>query len=121
MSDVITVTEDQTIVTVGETVDVVTTTETDTVITIAESGPQGPQGTQGPQGPTGASGSGDKSFEMDFTAQSFITVNHNLGKYPAVTVIDSSGNICIGNVDNLSKNTLTISFSSAFTGSVICN
>jgi hypothetical protein len=48
-------------------------------------------------------------------------VNHNLGKYPSVTVIDSAGDICEGSVDNLSKNSLTVTFSAPFSGSVICN
>lgn len=76
-------------------------------------------GIQGPAGPQGASG--DSHFEQSFTNQSSVTVTHNLGKYPAVEVIDSANDGVVGNVKHNSKNELTVTFASSFSGIVICN
>jgi hypothetical protein len=45
------------------------------------------------------------------------TITHNLGYRPAVSVVDSGGNYVIGDVNYISANSLTISFSSPFGGS----
>lgn len=90
----------------------------------AVEGPRGPSGTQGdagPQGQPGEDGAGDANFEMDFSVQSVVTVNHNLNKYPSTTVLDSAGDVCEGDVDHQSKNTLVLSFSAPFSGHVTCN
>lgn len=76
-------------------------------------------GPRGPQGPPGTGG--DLNFTQSFTSTTSVTVNHNLGKYPSVTVIDSAGDECEGLVDHISVNSLTVSFSAAFSGTVICN
>lgn len=49
------------------------------------------------------------------------TVNHNLDKYPSVTVVDSAGTIIIGEVAYLSRNDLRITFQSAFSGKAYMN
>ncbi|MED4299743.1 siphovirus ReqiPepy6 Gp37-like family protein [Geobacillus stearothermophilus] len=46
-------------------------------------------------------------------------INHNLSKYPSVTVTDSAGNVVIGDVKHVSLNTTEISFSAAFAGKAI--
>ena len=43
-------------------------------------------------------------------------IEHNLGFFPNVTVIDSSGATCEGDVAHIDSNTLTIQFSGGFTG-----
>lgn len=43
-------------------------------------------------------------------------VEHSLGFFPNVTVIDSGGTTCEGDVGHIDDNTLTIQFSAAFTG-----
>ena len=48
-------------------------------------------------------------------AASWIVV-HNLGFFPNVTVIDSSGATCEGDVAHIDSTTLTIQFSGGFTG-----
>lgn len=48
-------------------------------------------------------------------------VNHNLGKYPSVTVVDSAGTTVIGDVQYLDKDNIVIRFSSPFTGIVYLN
>lgn len=46
-------------------------------------------------------------------------INHNLSKYPSVTVTDSAGHVVIGDVKHVSLNTTEISFSAAFAGKAI--
>lgn len=66
--------------------------------------------------------SGDKNYVHNQTAASALwTVAHNLGKYCAVTVTDSGGNIIVGNVEYINTNKLLIRFSSAVSGRAYCN
>lgn len=48
-------------------------------------------------------------------------VDHNLGKYPSITVIDSSGSEVLGEVVHVSLNSLVVRFSASFSGTAICN
>lgn len=74
----------------------------------------------GPRGLPGPGGS-DKNFTQAFTSTNVVTVPHNLGKYPAVTVIDSAGDECEGDVDHIDINNLTVTFSADFSGTIVCN
>lgn len=66
--------------------------------------------------------SSDKNYVHNQTAASALwTVSHNLGKYCAVTVVDSGGNIIVGNVEYANTNKLLIRFSSAVSGKAYCN
>lgn len=49
------------------------------------------------------------------------TVKHNLGKYPAVTVVDSAGSEVMGDTVYNDTNSLTLNFASAFSGTAYCN
>lgn len=50
------------------------------------------------------------------------TINHNLGKNPAITIIDSSGNVVFGDVKYTVDNiTVTAAFSAPFGGIAYCN
>lgn len=64
---------------------------------------------------------GDKNFIQAFTSQTTVTVTHNLGKRPAVTIIDSANDECEGDVVHTSINQLVVTFSASFSGTVICN
>jgi len=64
---------------------------------------------------------GDAHATYDFTNQSTVVFLHNLNKYPAVTVIDSAGDECVGEVDYDSLDQVTIRFAASFTGKIICN
>ena len=76
---------------------------------------KGEEGEQGPVGP-------DKNYvHFQSMASDEWTVNHNLNKYPAVRVIDTSGNEVIGDVHDVDENTLRISFSAAFSGRALIN
>ena len=44
------------------------------------------------------------------------TITHNLGYYPAVSVVDSGGSLVIGDVTYISTNTLSVSFTASFGG-----
>lgn len=44
------------------------------------------------------------------------TINHNLGWYPNLTVQDSSGSVVEGEIAYTNSNTLTVTFTGAFSG-----
>jgi hypothetical protein len=69
----------------------------------------------------GGTGATDKNYTQPFINQTDVTVNHNLNKKPATTIIDSAGDEVFGNVTHISDNSLQVSFSSSFTGTVFCN
>ena len=48
-------------------------------------------------------------------------VAHNMGKYPSVSIVDSSGDEVEGDVNYVSLNQLTISFTAAFSGKAYLN
>lgn len=71
---------------------------------------------------TGPSGSGDLHYEHDqLSPQLTWNIAHNLGKYPSVSVVDSGGNVVIGDVEHVDTNNLVLTFSSAFSGKAYCN
>lgn len=47
-------------------------------------------------------------------------VNHNLNKYPNVTVTDSADNVMLADVQYINLNTIKIDFGFAFSGKAIC-
>jgi hypothetical protein len=49
------------------------------------------------------------------------TITHGLNKFPSVTIVDSSGNIVIGDVRYISYNELEVSFSAGFSGKAYLN
>lgn len=49
------------------------------------------------------------------------TIQHDLGKYPSVTIVDSGGNVVVGDVQYLSTNEISISFAGAFSGKAYLN
>jgi hypothetical protein len=57
---------------------------------------------------------------QNFTAASTVTVVHDLGRRPAVTVIDTADDVCVGDVKYLDSNTVQLSFSAPFSGTAIC-
>lgn len=64
----------------------------------------------------------DKTYiHTQFVASASWTVQHNLNKFPSVTVVDSAGTYVIGEITYNDMNTLTITFSGAFSGKVFCN
>ena len=48
-------------------------------------------------------------------------INHNLGRYPSVTVVDSAGTEVIGDVQYIDTNNIIIEFTSEFSGKAYLN
>lgn len=71
---------------------------------------------------TGTSSGGDKTFVFtQNTAAAEWKIQHDLGKYPAVTVVDSGKTEVIGDVEYVDLNNLTLKFSSPFSGMAFLN
>lgn len=51
------------------------------------------------------------------TAASVWTITHNLGFYPQVTTVDSTGHEVVGDVTYIDVNTVQVTFSGSFAGS----
>lgn len=85
-------------------------------------GPTGASGPTGATGATGAPGSGDLTYvHNQLAASATWTINHNLGKYPSVTIVDSAGTIVEGNITHTDANTSVATFSAVFGGKAYCN
>ena len=70
---------------------------------------------EGPPGPVGPAG-GEAFVFTQSTPQQVWTVDHNLGAYPNVYIIDTAGEQCEGDVNNVTLNRVTITFSAPFAG-----
>lgn len=116
-------------------------------INIASQGKRGLQGPIGPQGPPGVSmpiggiknqalvkksnldydydwrtlDAVDKNYIQNFNATNFLTITHNLNKYPAVTIHDSAGDEVVGEIVHVNTNKLSARFSAPFSGRITCN
>jgi len=49
------------------------------------------------------------------------TINHNMGKKPSVTIVDSANTYVIGEITYIDNNSLTVSFKAAFKGKAYLN
>jgi hypothetical protein len=67
---------------------------------------------------TGGGGGGSDAYyrHVQSVAAAVWTVVHNLGKFPSVSVVDSTGTTVYGNVHYDSTSQVTLSFSGAFGG-----
>jgi hypothetical protein len=63
----------------------------------------------------------DTFIYQQATASSVWIISHGLKNFPSVTVIDSSGNKVFGDISYTDNNTLTLTFSAAFTGTAYLN
>lgn len=88
------------------------------VVVAPQPGPEGPQGPAGPQGPQGPAGTGGDATYLHEQAvpEAVWTIDHGLGKEPAVTVINSAGDEVIGDVSYPTADRVVITFSSGFAG-----
>src|SRR6056300_1446782 len=58
-------------------------------------------------------GQTDKNFtsnNINFVANTPVTINHNLSKFPAVTTVDSAGSHIIGDVQHIDNSSFIITF-----------
>ena len=64
----------------------------------------------------------DANFVYTQTSPSAVwTINHNLNKYPSVTIVDSADNMVFGEVFYNSLNQVTLTFAGAFRGKAFIN
>jgi len=94
---------------------IVSVTEQPVEVTIGFSGPQGPKGDKGDNGDVQVE---DLSYvHTQNVASSSWSVTHGLGFIPNITVIDSAGSVVEGSYTySEDGNTVTLSFSSPFSG-----
>lgn len=100
-------------------------------------------GPPGPVGPGVASGgqtgqylrkASDEDYDTEWasaSSQSFVhiqsvasaewIINHDLNKFPSVTVVDSAGNVVFGNVQYIGETQIIITFCAPFSGKAILN
>lgn len=64
----------------------------------------------------------DKAYTHNQMASSSVwTVNHNLGKKPSVTVVDTADTVFIGEIDYINDNSLVLTFAFPFSGKAYLN
>lgn len=74
------------------------------------------------QGLSGSDGESDKFYEHNqIAASNTWVINHNLNKYPSVTIVDSGETKVEGDVEYNSINQVTLTFSSVFSGKAYFN
>ena len=67
------------------------------------------------------SGGGTTYVHTQASASSSWVIAHNLNRRPSVTIVDSAGNVQIGEVLYTSDNSITVTFASAFGGYAYIN
>jgi hypothetical protein len=108
MADYIEVVEERSFIQVDEQTTLVVVEETGAyLITIAGQGPAGVDG--------------DKNYVFPLNGETDVTVSHGLGKYPSITIFDSSGNEVQGDYQHLTTNSTRLVFSAGFSGNAIFN
>ena len=64
----------------------------------------------------------DKTFNFEQgVASARWEIQHNLKKFPSVTVVDSANNTVVGDVEYIDANNLVVTFSGAFSGKAFLN
>lgn len=63
----------------------------------------------------------DLNYTQEFSVTDIIAVNHNLNKYPSVTIIDSAGDEVEGEVFYMNTNQVIVRFTAPFSGRITCN
>lgn len=70
----------------------------------------------------GLKGGGDKNYVHTQSAPSDVwTASHNLGKKPAVVVVDSADEVVYGEIQYIDDNTVTLTFVGPFSGRAYFN
>jgi hypothetical protein len=65
---------------------------------------------------------GDKHYVYDQGIPSTTwSIDHNLGKYPSVVIVDTSNSEVIGDIQYIDTNNLTVTFSASFAGKAYLN
>lgn len=65
---------------------------------------------------------GDKKYtHLQIVPSEEWIIEHNLSKYPSVTIVDSAGTVVIGDVEYISTMILRVTFTSPFSGEAYLN
>lgn len=77
----------------------------------------------GPRGEKGEKGDGGDLNYVHYqsTPSEKWLINHNLGKYPSVSIVNSAGSVVVGDVVILDENNVEVSFSGSFSGRAYIN
>lgn len=112
-----------TVSTSGNDENAIVSISTDPETVVVSTDPQTAVITQegGPQGIAGADAADKHYVHTQGAAAQSWTITHNLGKMPAVEVVDTGNNIVIGDVEYISLNQIRVNFTSAFTGKAYIN
>ena len=120
LSSVLVISEVEESVTVSvENVASTVTVETQTVVAEGTMGPPGRKGDQGDKGDPGLSGA--SLIHEQSVADTVWVIRHDLGRYPSITVVDSSGEEVEGGIKYDSSNQITLTFSAPFGGYAYIN
>ena len=64
----------------------------------------------------------DKHYEHNqLTPSATWEVEHNLKKYPAVSIVDSAGSVVVGEIEYINENKVILLFQGAFSGKAFFN
>jgi hypothetical protein len=67
-------------------------------------------------------GGGDKSFTfVQSTPAAVVTIAHNLGKHPSVTIVDTAGTVFIPDVEYLDLNSVRVTNGAPFSFTAYLN
>ena len=67
-------------------------------------------------------GSGDKNFTYTQAVPATVwNINHNLGKYPSVTIYSTTMEVVDAQIDYVDTNNVTITFNNSYAGSATLN
>lgn len=67
-------------------------------------------------------GGSDKFFEFSQTVPSSRwEIEHQLDKFPSVTIVDSAGSVVVGDIEYIDSDNVVITFQSAFAGKAYLN
>lgn len=74
----------------------------------------------------GDKSSADLGIDQTFVYQQNVAsdewvIEHNLGRFPTVTVVDSAGTVVVGEVRYIDSNTIRVKFIGAFSGNAYLN
>lgn len=86
-----------------------------------EPGIQGLQGIQGIQGEQGIPGVASTYTHTQIAASTLWTIEHDLGKKPSVSVVDSAETLIMANIIYLDNNRCQVELSMAISGKAYCN
>lgn len=67
------------------------------------------------------SSSGSFTYVHDYINSIEIIVNHNMDKYPSVTIVDTADTIYDGEVEYINRNSVKVTLAIPMSGRIFCN